>query len=92
MKRKPALTDKHYERAVDAIALHRCSTDLTDGFCGPRDGRCPGHDENRPDRCCIVSAKGILDALASRGMIVVWVFDKELPPELQSLKEGFEIG
>ena len=32
--------ERHKQRAIQAIAHERCVTDLTDGFCGPRDGKC----------------------------------------------------
>jgi hypothetical protein len=81
-----AFNAKHCERAVDAIAGHRCSTDLTDGFCGPWDGRCR-YDGRPTHRNCIIEARGILEALASRGMMVVWIHDKELPAALEGLRE-----
>lgn len=93
-KRSGAYNEKHYARAVDALAHHRCSTDLTDGFCGPRDGACAREGRlSRGARArggCIAAAEGLLAALASRGMMVVWVYDKELPPELRGLAERFD--
>jgi hypothetical protein len=34
-RRPEAMIDKHRARALQVIAEHRCSTDLTNGFCGP---------------------------------------------------------
>jgi hypothetical protein len=67
---------KHRERAIQAIAGHTCSTELTDGFCSPRDGKCIGQKGERPDhRNCVVKAKGYLQALDSVGVKVVWTHD-----------------
>lgn len=71
-----ALRVRHRARALQAIAEHRCSTDLTDGFCGPRDGRC--HWQERGHRGCAAQAEGILAAMESRGMSVVWDHDPNL--------------
>lgn len=66
--------EKHRQRAVDAIALHLCSTDLTDGFCGPRDGKCIGQNGERPShRNCVVKANGCMQAMQSCGVHAVWV-------------------
>jgi hypothetical protein len=71
----PRQNPKAYARALQAIAQHRCVTDLTDGFCGPSDGECR---HMAPHRKCSDQARGILQALAYVGMTVVWDFDPEL--------------
>lgn len=73
----PRQNPKAYARALQAIANHRCVCDLTDGFCGPRDGECTQRGR-RPRGGCNVEAKGILDSLATVGVIVVWDFDPEM--------------
>lgn len=91
--RKAAFNDKHHRRALAAIANHRCVTDLTDGFCGPDDHAPAPVTCHRRSRDCVVQAEGALQSLANRGMMVVWVYDKELPPEVATvLKERFERG
>lgn len=73
----PDTIEKYRERVIEAIASHRCSTDLTDGFCGPRDGKCSGQGGERPPhRNCCTQARGILAAIESVGMSVIWTFDK----------------
>jgi hypothetical protein len=77
--RTPEAATKHRARAVEQLALHRCSTDLTDGFCCPRDGRCArGASIGRPDRDCMRQAEGLMQAVESRGCTVVWAFDQSM--------------
>ncbi len=67
---------RHRVRAVAAIAGQLCSTDLTDGFCSPRDGKCAGQNGERPDhRNCMVKAEGCVRAMEGVGIKVVWMFD-----------------
>jgi hypothetical protein len=66
----------HRARAVQTIAEHRCSTDLTNGFCGPSNGVCRRGSESGRD--CIAEARGIVRALESRGMAVIWEYDPTL--------------
>ncbi len=67
--------EKHRARALRAIANVRCTTDLTDGFCGPRDGKCR---QNNPGmRRCDAQAESILLAIESVGCYVIWHFDPE---------------
>lgn len=81
--KSPAYNEKHYLRALRVVAEYRCSTDLTNGFCAPRDGECQrGNPRMRGD--CITSARGILESLATYGIMVVWAFDKELPEPLRN--------
>jgi hypothetical protein len=92
-KRSGAWDQKHYERALRALAGHRCSSDLTDGFCGPNEKPCYcRRPKGGYDRDCATQAAGLLHALETVGMMVVWVYDKDLPPELSTLKERFERG
>jgi hypothetical protein len=74
---------KHRARAVEQIAAHRCSTDLTDGFCGPRDGKCfwQGLNEHNQYRSCMVQAEGIMRAMETRGVSVVWDHDPSNHPD-----------
>ncbi len=69
---------KHRARALQAIANHICTTDLTDGFCGPRDGACCRQKGSWRRGGCNVVASGILQALESNGMVVVWDYDPAL--------------
>lgn len=78
--------EKHKARALRAIAEHICSTNLTDGFCGPRDedGKlsCIGQKGARPkERNCVVRARGMLQAMDTVGIVPVWVHDKTLRVE-----------
>lgn len=69
--------ERHRKRAIQAIAEHRCSCDLTTGFCGPRDGKCTRPTaESRPDRNCIVQATALVEAMATNGVVPIWVYDK----------------
>lgn len=69
---------KHRSRAVEAMASHLCTTDFTNGFCGPRDGKCQRRTAaERPDRDCMKVADGCMRAMESRGIQVVWPYDKE---------------
>jgi hypothetical protein len=78
-QRSPEIAAKHRARAIDNVASHLCSTDLTDGFCGPRDGQCfnPGRGRNARLNC-MARAESIMQAVESRGCTVVWVFDKAM--------------
>jgi hypothetical protein len=70
---------KHRARAVEALASHRCATDLTDGFCGPRDGKCQNPSFGGGTyRNCMIQAEGLMQAIESRGCTVVWAFDREM--------------
>lgn len=72
--RTPEMVAKHRARAVLELAQHRCSTDLTNGFCGPNDGKC-----ERPDhRNCMFQAEHLMRAIESRGCTVVWAFDQNM--------------
>lgn len=73
-----ALKALHRQRALQAIAKYRCSTDLTDGFCGPRDGQCHWEGKDSSVRGCIAQAEAILKAVESLGMSVVWDLDPNL--------------
>lgn len=71
------LEEKHRARALDAMASHFCTTDLTDGFCIPRDGKCRHNGKEQPaHRNCVVRARGAMQAMESRGCRAVWIFDK----------------
>jgi hypothetical protein len=72
-----ATLPKHRARAVQAMANHLCTTDYTDGFCGPRDGRCTKEGPRRRD--CIRAATGLFEALVTVGIQVVWPYDKAAP-------------
>lgn len=77
--RTPEMVAKHRARAVECLASHRCSTDLTDGFCGPQDGKCIGQNGERPShRNCMRQAEGLMKAIESRGCTVVWAFDQNM--------------
>ena len=65
-------TTKSGSRALDAVASHICCTRLTDGFCRPDTS-----PRKTPDCDCVVEARGVLQALRSRGMKPVWVFEKD---------------
>lgn len=74
-----AMRANHRARAKQAMADEACSTDLTDGFCGPQDGRCHWDDDKRPARrTCSARAEGMLRAIESRGCVVVWEHDPTL--------------
>lgn len=69
----------HRGRGPLAMASHICSTDLTNGFCAPRDGKCLNYgadDPNRQHLNCMVRARGLMGALETVGCKVVWAFDK----------------
>jgi hypothetical protein len=80
---------RHHDRAVLAIAGHLCSRELTDGFCGPgstavgRDPCCRHPEPRRRD--CVKEAEGVLEALETRGMVVAWAHDRQLPQNLRTL-------
>jgi hypothetical protein len=82
LHRDDATRAKHEARALQAIANERCASDLTDGFCGPRDGAC--HHCNRPEGgarvTCTRQARAALHALQTVGMTVVWEHDPALQP------------
>lgn len=71
---------KHRERAVQAIAEHVCSVSLTDGFCGPRDGKCQRQNNLGRLDCCRL-AEGCVHAMETRGMSVVWDHDPGRHPD-----------
>lgn len=73
------MNPKHYARALQVIAHHRCVTDLTDGFCGPKDGLCV-RERISDNRKCATSAAAILRALEANGMSVVWDYDPANKP------------
>ncbi|YBV97521.1 hypothetical protein M1D80_11770 [Phyllobacteriaceae bacterium JZ32] len=64
--------DRHRLRAHDALANHICTSRLTDGFCVAR------HD---PDCKCHREADSLLDAMASVGVVPLWLFDRTLAGE-----------
>lgn len=68
---------KHRARAVEAIASELCNTHFTDGFCGPRDGKC--HQGRHVD--CMRLAHGCMKAMETRGMSVVWDHDPGAHPD-----------
>lgn len=77
--RTPEMVAKDRARAVEQLASHRCSTELTDGFCGPQDGTCIGQGGERPlHRNCMRQAEGLMQAIESHGCTVVWAFDREM--------------
>ncbi len=71
---------KHRERAVQAIAEHVCSVNLTDGFCGPRDGKCQ-RQNNLGRLDCRRLAEGCVHAMETRGITVDWQFDPAKHPD-----------
>jgi hypothetical protein len=71
-----ALRAQHRKRALDALAMHRSTTDLTNGFCAPSEGRCGR--QSVTGRNCIAQAEGLLKAIEGRGMSVVWDHDPNL--------------
>ena len=73
-----ALRALHRERAKQSLAAHICSTDLTDGFCGPHDGVCQRRLAHPNARDCALKAEGLLQAIESRGCAVVWEHDPTL--------------
>jgi hypothetical protein len=83
LHRDDATMAKHEARALRALASHRCSTDMTDGFCQPEDGACRSPlcvNRGREDRDCMRQARGLLQALRTLGMTVVWEHDPALQP------------
>lgn len=77
--RSREMVAKHRARAVEQLASHRCNCDLTDGFCGPRDGQCRKSGAERPGRAnCMIQAEGLMQAIEGRGCTVVWAFDREM--------------
>ena len=81
-RRDYAMKLKHRQRALAAIALHICVTDLTDGFCGPdqQTGECQRHGRHLRGTCT-ARAEGCLHAIEARGCSIVWDFDKALLDE-----------
>jgi hypothetical protein len=73
---KHASKPKHRTRAVQAMAEHICASDYTDGFCGPRDGECR-HGRPSGYRDCVKTAEHCMRAMESRGVMVVWPYDKD---------------
>lgn len=68
----------HRGRGLEAMAAHICSTDLTNGFCRPGEGKCHNDSaDKRPDQNCMEQARGIMGAIESVGCKVVWAFDKQ---------------
>ena len=69
---------KHRARAVEAMALHICVTDKTDGFCSPRDGFCFNPLGGKPERRqnCMHAAEQLMRAMETRGLMVVWPYDR----------------
>lgn len=81
--RSREMVAKHRARAVGCLAEHVCSTDMTDGFCGPEfvDHTMSGPVKCRRDhtgRSCVVKATSLMQAIESRGCTVVWAFDREM--------------
>jgi len=74
---------KHRARAIEAMAKQLCETDMTNGFCCPRDGKCQRENRNPawPARDCISKAEGLLLAMEGRGMSVVWDHDPGRHPD-----------
>ncbi len=70
-----AMRVRHRARALQAIAQQRCETDLTTGFCCPRDGECSRQSSRGS---CVHSAEGILQAIETRGLAVIWRMDPAL--------------
>jgi hypothetical protein len=70
---------KHRARAVQAMALHICCTDKTDGFCSPLDGSCSNPLGGKPERRlnCMDAAEQLMRAMETRGLMVVWPYDKD---------------
>jgi ribosomal protein L37E len=80
----------HRGRALHAMAGHICSTRLTNGFCGPRDGRCHNYGADDPLRQhlnCMFQARGLMGAVETVGCKVVWAFDKQ-PSWPQKIENG----
>lgn len=71
-----ASLSKHRARALEAIASNLCSVHFTDGFCGPRDGKCQGRPFD-----CVRLAEGCIRAMETRGMSVVWDHDPGRHPD-----------
>jgi hypothetical protein len=68
--------EQHRERATQAMASYLCSTDYTDGRCGPRDGKCVRRGGQRD---CIRAATGLFESMVTVGCEVIWVFGKSAP-------------
>lgn len=81
MIRDDAMRKKHRERVIEMIASERCSTDLTDGFCGPRDGKCR-YDGKSYRRDCMAQARSIMLSIESRGVRVVWIYDPAITEDI----------
>jgi hypothetical protein len=62
-------------RALQNIAHEICATELTDGFCGPREGKCTR--QHKPGGC-IRRAEACLQAMATSGVIPIWVYDAKI--------------
>lgn len=81
MIRDDAMRKNHRERAIETIASERCSTDLTDGFCGPRDGKCR-YDDHKYHPNCMRQAESIMRMIESRGVRVVWIYDPAITEDI----------
>lgn len=62
--------ERHKKRALQAIAHERCVSDLTDGFCGPKDGQC--QRQHSPGEC-IRQAAACVRAMETNGVFPLWV-------------------
>lgn len=79
--RTPEMVARHRARAVDQLARHMCSTDLTDGFCTITEGECrnPARGNSwSPSQNCMVRAEGLMQAIETVGCAVVWAYDKQI--------------
>jgi hypothetical protein len=78
-RRAETMIVRHRARALQAIAHERCVTDLTDGFCGPRDGKCQRARADEPNTAnCCRQAEAILRAMETSGIQPVWIYDPEM--------------
>ena len=66
--------ERHKQRAIQAIAHERCVTDLTDGFCGPRDGKCQRQGSRQGE--CIKQAVACVRAMETNGVFPIWIYDQ----------------
>lgn len=80
----PALRALHRARAKQALAMQACACDLTDGFCGPREGRCM-REEKGHKRSCARVAEGMLQAIETCGCAVIWEHDPTLKVTLEKI-------
>lgn len=63
--------EKHRARALQAIAHECCVTDLTDGFCVPRDGKCQMMGKHIRGTC-VGQAEAILQSIEASGCYVAF--------------------